>query len=304
MFWKRKKSERILFEDTLKHIYNGEYQRMPATLLSLAGALGLNDKDTLIIVEKMENKKMIQVSGTGLSLTALGKAGALQVIRAHRLWESYLVNEVGIPLKDIHEQAELKEHTITPDEVDKLEAQLGYPLHDPHGDPIPSKYYDIEPKKNIALVDWKIGKFARIKHIEDEPQAIYTQILSEGLIVNTYLKIIEANEKGFHLWTNVNECWIAPIVAANIFVEAAPVWVKEIQGEALSVLNPGETGKILDLKCQGLTRRRFLDLGLLPGTKIEAVMRSALAEPLAYKVRETIIALRKDQANQILIEPR
>ncbi len=128
--------------------------------------------------------------------------------------------------------------------------------------------------------------------------------ITEGLIINTYLKIIEADEHGLHLWTNVHECWLAPIVAANIFVEAAPPWVKEIQGEPLSVLKPGECGKILDLKCQGLIRRRFLDLGLLPGTVIEAVMPSALAEPLAYKVRETMIALRREQTEQILIEPK
>ncbi len=164
MFWKRKKSERILFEDALKHIHNSEYQKMSATTLSLAGALGLGTKQTILIASKMEQKGLLHVSGTGLRLTAFGKAGALQIIRAHRLWESYLVDEVGVSLEHIHQQAELKEHTITPDEADEQEAQLGYPLYDPHGDPIPSAHHTIEIEKTIPLVDWPIRNFLAYSH--------------------------------------------------------------------------------------------------------------------------------------------
>lgn len=302
MFWKHKHTQRILFEDILKHIFDCEYRKVEATILSLSGILHIKDQKVVALIAKMEKRKLVRISSDGIHLTPHGRAWALQVIRAHRLWESYLVDEVGIPLNEIHVQAERKEHEITPAQADQLEAQLGYPLRDPHGDPIPSATQKVDPKKGTSLIDWPVGKLARIIHIEDEPETVFEQILAEGLLLDTCLKILKADEKGIHLWTNVHECWLAPIVAANIFVEKAPQWVEEISGEPLSVLQPGQRGKILALKCQGLTRQRFLDLGLLPGTTIEAVISSALAEPMAYKIRETMIALRSEQAKQILIK--
>jgi DtxR family Mn-dependent transcriptional regulator len=302
MFFRRKESERILFEDSLKHIYDCEYRKVEATILSLAGSLRLKDKKVVRIVSIMEKRGLVRVLSDGIHLTPHGRAWALQVIRAHRLWESYLVDQVGLPINKIHEEAEHKEHSITPAEADQLEAQLGYPRRDPHGDPIPSATHSIDQKKGVSLVDWPVNKLARIIHIEDEPKTILEQILAEGLLLDTCIKILKSDDSGLHLWTNVHECWLAPVVAANIFVEEAPKWMAEISGEPLNVLKPGECGTILALKSQGLNRRRFLDLGLLPGTVVEAVMPSALAEPLAYKVRETLIALRHEQTQQILIK--
>jgi len=302
MFWKSKESERIKFEDALKHIYDYEYRKVKATILSLSGILRLRDKKAVVILNKMEKRGLVRIVGDGIQLTSHGRAWALQVIRAHRLWESYLVDELGVPLDKIHKQAEEKEHDITPAQADELEAYLGYPLRDPHGDPIPTASHDVEQKKYTSLIDWPIGKLARIVHIEDEPETVFAQILADGLILDTCVKILHSDSKGVQIWTNVHECWLAPVVAANIFVESAPEWLEEIKGESLTILKPEERGKILALNCQGLTRRRFLDLGLLPETLIEAIMPSALAEPLAYKVRDTMIALRREQTDQILIK--
>ena len=302
MFFKHSQTQRIRFEDALKHIYDCEYRKVEATILSLSGTLHIKDKRIVTLLSKMEKYGLVRILSKGIHLTPHGRAWALQVIRAHRLWESYLVDEVGVPLDKIHEQAEQKEHNITPAQADQLEAQLGYPLRDPHGDPIPSATHTIEQKHGVPLIDWPVNKLARIIHIEDEPETIFEQILAEGLLLDTCLKILKSDGEGLHLWTNVHECWLAPVVAANVFVEEAPQWVEEISGEPLSVLKPGERGRILALKSQGLSRRRFLDLGLLPGTLIEAVMPSALAEPLAYKIRETMIALRREQTQQILIK--
>ena len=302
MFWKYAQTQRVRFEDALKHIYDCEYRKAETTILSLSGILHMKDRKVVVLVSKMEKRGLVRILSGGIHLTPHGRAWALQVIRAHRLWESYLVDAVGVPLEKIHEQAEHKEHTITPAQADQLESQLGFPLHDPHGDPIPNAAHKIEENHGIPLVDWPVDKLARIIHIEDEPVTIFEQILAEGLLLDVCLKILKSDGKGLHLWTNVQECWLAPVVAANIFVEEAPQWAEEISTEPLSVLKPGERGRILALKSQGLSRRRFLDLGLLPGTMIEAVMPSALAEPIAYKVRETMIALRREQTQQILIK--
>lgn len=69
----------------------------------------------------------------------------------------------------------------------------------------------------------------------------------------------------------------------------------------LASLAPGEQGIVGDLSCEGLTRRRFLDLGLVPGTLVEVALRSPLGDPTAYLIRGSTIALRKDEANKISI---
>ena len=301
-FWSSSQRRRVQYEDALKHIYNCQYKNTDATIDSLSGALGMRPKQSLALVEEMEAKKLLRISGNGFLLTPHGKAWALQVIRAHRLWESHLSSEVGVPLDKLHDYAEQKEHKLSEEEVNQLDAQLGYPKRDPHGDPIPSATHKLEKIDAVSLVDWPTGKLARIVHIEDEPHSIFAQILSEGLLLDTLVKVIKSDEKGLHLWTNVHECWLAPIVASNVYVESAPEWVEAAKAQPLSVLKPGEKGRIITLNSQGLNRRRIMDLGLVPGTVIEAVMPSALGEPLAYRVRESMIALRHEQAQRILIQ--
>ncbi len=302
MFEKYTHRKKIFFEDSLKHIYDCESRQIDATALSLSGILGLRTKQVIGLVEEMEGRGLIKIAGHALHLTPEGRAWALQVIRAHRLWESYLSEEVGLPLEKVHKAAEKKEHEITPAEADRLDATLGFPSRDPHGDPIPSVTHKIEHVKGVPLTDWPIGKMGRILHIEDEPPEIYAQILAEGLSPDEDIKVVESAERGVCIVSRARECWLPPIVAANIQVGEIPAQ-REVLGEALTVLRPGESGKILALKTQGMMRIRFLDMGILPGATIEAVMSSALGEPRAYKVKETLFALRREQAEQIIIQP-
>ena len=69
----------------------------------------------------------------------------------------------------------------------------------------------------------------------------------------------------------------------------------------LDELKAEETGTVVELLSEGAERRRMLDLGILPGTKIEVVMRSPMGDPVAYRIRDSVIALRKEQARQIRI---
>lgn len=302
MFVKHTHRKKVFFEDALKHIYDYESRQLDASALSLSGILMLRTKNVIGLVEEMEAHGLIKIAGHALHLTPQGRAWALQVIRAHRLWESYLSEELGLPLVKIHKAAEKKEHDITPAEADRLDARLGYPARDPHGDPIPSATHKIEQLKGLPLTDWPIGKTGRILHVEDEPPEIYAQILSEGLLTDADIKVTESGKRGFHIVSRARACWLPAIVAGNIQVGEIPPLDKEIQGEALTVLQQGESGKILALKIQGMMRIRFLDMGILPGATIEAVMPSVFGEPWAYKVKETLFALRRAQTEQIIIQ--
>ncbi|MBA3727403.1 MAG: ferrous iron transport protein A [Armatimonadetes bacterium] len=70
----------------------------------------------------------------------------------------------------------------------------------------------------------------------------------------------------------------------------------------LADLLPGQTAKVIKVLCKGLTRRRLLDLGLVPGTVVEAVMKSPLADPVAFNIRGALIALRREDAEQVAAE--
>ena len=74
-----------------------------------------------------------------IELTKEGKEYANSLVRAHRLWESYLVHEMGMNAEHIHPEAEHFEHILTADQVDEVDKKLGYPALDPHGSPIPGK---------------------------------------------------------------------------------------------------------------------------------------------------------------------
>ena len=72
-----------------------------------------------------------------LALTPAGQDEAKRLVRAHRLWETYLVNQIGLSAEQIHEDAEKYEHLLTEELIDEMEAELGFPDLDPHGSPIP-----------------------------------------------------------------------------------------------------------------------------------------------------------------------
>jgi DtxR family Mn-dependent transcriptional regulator len=106
-------------------------------------------------------------------------------------------------------------------------------------------------------------------------------------------------------WAAGEEHLLAPVVAANIFVQPIPVSesVDEL-GQTLSSLSQGQQGRILsiDRRCRGLERRRLLDLGFLPGTTVSAAFANPGGDPKAYVIRDTVIALREEQASCIRIE--
>jgi DtxR family Mn-dependent transcriptional regulator len=181
--WRRRQVERrrALFEDALKHIVTWERGRKTATPESLAGALGLSQRRVLTLVTRMEERGLVQITSDGLRLTPAGESWAMHVVRAHRLWERYLADDAGMPMSRLHQAAEKAEHQLTPESLDELEAHLGHPQRDPHGDPIPTAEGAIAPLNAVSLTEWPDGKPARIMHIEDEPDAIFQQILAAGL---------------------------------------------------------------------------------------------------------------------------
>lgn len=304
--WKQRRwlHSREAMEDALLHLHQREHEGRLASIESLAGALGVSTRMALMLAERMEEQGLLQSGAGGFSLTPEGHRLAIQVVRAHRLFERYLAYETSVPPHEVHGLAHRLEHTLTPEQLEQLDAYMGHPVIDPHGDPIPSPSGEMPEVEGQSVVEFPLGKPAQIVHVEDEPPYVYAQIVAEGLRPDMVVTVIERSPTRIVLESDSDEHVLAPVVAANITVREAIPEMRAPKGERLGSLEPGEKATVLriDDACQGLTRRRFLDLGITPGAEIEVVMRSAFGDPVAYRVRDSLIALRREQADWIWVQ--
>jgi len=302
----RLNSRRILLEDALKYLFDCEYKGLSCRLNALAGNLHISTDKTTRLLESLRQMGLIILEKDRIKLSDLGRSYALRVIRVHRIWERYLADETGTHHLEWHGLADLKEHEITPAAADLLAAQIGNPVFDPHGDPIPSSSGELPDYSGKPLSEMQEGELARIAHIEDEPTAIYSQIVALGLYPGMQVYMMDVSDERLQFAVNGEECILSPLLAANITVEllASREPLQE-KYAVLSSLQPGEQARIKGIApaCRGQQRRRLMDLGVVPGAIIEYTFRSAGGDPVAYLVMGALVGIRKSQSDLIFIEP-
>lgn len=298
---------RELVEDALKYLFEQQYHGATGRAESLEGVLRISPASRVKLQMRMESQGLIRTEGDGIVLSLEGQRLAIQIVRAHRLWEQYLASEARLPLKKVHREAHRLEHRTKETELEEMEASLGYPQVDPHGDPIPDRSGALpRGPKGTPLTAWTSGRPGRIVHLEDEPALAYAQILAEGLKLGQRLWVLDASPERYLLTDGESEFRLAPAVAVNVFLESPPTPPQQAEGAIpLSRLRDGQEAEVLSIaeSCQGFTRRRFLDLGLTPGTLVRPELSNAFGDPRAYRIRGTLIALRKDQAALVHVKP-
>jgi DtxR family Mn-dependent transcriptional regulator len=304
--WQRKfasERRRRQLEDALKHLFDQEYRGRRASLSSLAGALRISDAKVVSLVGQMQERGLVEAHGQEFTLTPTGERLALQVVRAHRLLERYFADEARLPLSKIHAEAERREHGLSPADADRLSASLGHPSVDPHGDPIPSREGEVAPAAGTSATAWPADTPGRVVHLEDEPEISFAQIIAEGLHVGQLLRIVESTPERLLLSDGLNEFRLAPAVAANVFLAPAPEMTVDPTVIRLADLTGTQRAEVvgLDENCQGFSRRRLMDLGFTEGALIRPFLKTFAGDPRAYEVRGTLIALRRDQASQVLV---
>ncbi|MBE0699071.1 MAG: FeoA domain-containing protein, partial [Anaerolineaceae bacterium] len=301
----RQSDQRQRLEDALKIIFNLQQEGQPPDKFRLAVELKLDLPKVQALIARLEAQKLVKNEHSHLQLTTEGQRWAIQVIRAHRLWERYLADEARMPLEKIHSAAHQREHQMTVAEVNHLDAALGHPTQDPHGDPIPNAAGVLRDiKVSTPLISLQPGQRGKIAHLEDEPPLAYAQLLAEGLYVGQSIIVQENSPARVVLSGDESQYMLAQAIAENVSVHLD---VPEEQPDPavipLGSLPSRERAEIvrIDERCQGFTRRRFLDLGLTPGTPIFPELENAFNDPRAYRVRGTLIALRRDQAGLIWV---
>lgn len=299
----RTHSLRVACEDALKHIEKVNLDGRRPTLQSLGGALQTNLNQVARVVEELVKRELVVFESVELQLTPSGRAYALNIIRAHRLWEHYLSEKTGVAELEWHDRAEAEEHHLSPIAANALAVQLGHPTHDPHGDPIPSADGVLRGQKGEPLASIPAGKMGRIVHIEDEPAAVYSQLVAQGLSLGMTVRLNEVTPQLVRFSTGEQERVLPAIVAGNLFVRplSDAETAETVPNERLSMLSPGEAATVhrISLRCRGAERRRLVGLGILPGTLITAETVSPSGDPTAYRIRGAVIALRKEQAELI-----
>jgi DtxR family Mn-dependent transcriptional regulator len=300
-----RQTERVRLEDVLKHLYNCEYAGTRATVESVAGALAVSRAKAVRLLARLDELGLARPDAGGSSLTDGGRAYALRVVRTHRLWERYLADRTGVKAVDWHEHAERREHTLRASEAEDLAAELGHPLYDPHGDPIPTADGELPPRSGVALTSLRPGTRATVVHLEDEPREVYERLVAEGLTPLVRVEVLESEPGTIRFQLGGQERVLEPVVASSVTVR--PIERKggrEGQVRRLDELRVGEAARVVGISqaCQGPQRRRLLDLGVVPGTIVRAELVSPGGDPVAYEIRGALVALREEQASWIEVE--
>lgn len=297
------KSDQIIAEDILKTLFQIEYDGKQADAALVSARTNKPQEVVLKIIHILIENDYIRRERDFYRLTEKGNKFALMLIRAHRICETYLARETGIAPDEWHQRAHEMEHRLSFEEINRISDKLGNPRFDPHGDPIPTREGKLPQIAGVPLPDWDVGKTAIILHVEDEPASAYKRLASVGIFPGVRLKITKKKPAHIELLVEGKLVEIDECDAVSVLVSELPPGIKDETLHRLSELKPGESAIIHGLlpSCVGLERMRLLDLGIVRGSRITCEFSSAFKSPLAYRVRGSLIALRKEQADNILI---
>lgn len=297
---------RVFVEDALKFVFEHQEAGSRASYEGFARSVNLPTSCGRRIFSQLVSLGLAQELGDGIVLTETGRQEALRVVRLHRLWETYLAEETDLDPSQWHARAHVLEHVTSQEAAAGLVARLGNPRFDPHGDPIPTESGEIKAVSGEPITMAQPGDVVEVSHLEDEPVTAFRELINRGLHLGARLQIETSSADGVKVRHHGETVMLSPQAARNVYVKLVSqrdLVFLEKKPETLADLDVQEEGVVVGLApaCRGLARRRLLDLGFVPGTRVRAELCSIGGDPMAFRVRNTLIALRKAQAALIKI---
>jgi DtxR family Mn-dependent transcriptional regulator len=181
----------VAVQDYLKAIYALEAAGARVTTSALATRMGVSAPSATAMAKRLAELGLVERAPyRGVALTETGRSGALEVIRHHRLLERYLVDRLGLALDEVHAEAELLEHALSEELEAKIDAELGYPTHDPHGDPIPDRELRVSHGPGRTLVDLGAGERASVSRVPDGDPELLRYLNNLGLVPDANVEVL------------------------------------------------------------------------------------------------------------------
>src|SRR5690606_5984323 len=205
----------------LFHLINEIQDKTEAGTNELADALDVTPATTNNMLKKLKEKKLVTYEKYGkITLTKEGRSLAVEIVRKHRLWETFLYEKLNFTWDEVHEVAEQLEHIKSAKLVEQLEKFLDYPEIDPHGDPIPNDEGEIKFIRRKTLAEIEVGKICKLIAVKDNSSPFLQYVVKLGLGLSSEIKIISRQEFDGTMEIEVDKTrsTISKKVAQNLFV--------------------------------------------------------------------------------------
>jgi len=181
----------VAVQDYLKAIYVLESTGERVTTSALARRMGVSAPSATAMTKRLDELGLVErLPYRGVALTEEGRLGALEVLRHHRLLERYLVDRLGLSLDEVHAEAELLEHALSEELEAKIDEELGYPTHDPHGDPIPDRELRLVQAESQSLLDLEPGSRGSIARVPDGDPELLRYLGELGLLPDAGVEML------------------------------------------------------------------------------------------------------------------
>jgi DtxR family Mn-dependent transcriptional regulator len=179
-------------QDYLKTIYHLR-GGAPVTTQALADRLEVAAPSATAMVKKLAALNLVRHTPyRGVELTPAGEKIALEMIRHHRLIETYLAEVLGVSWDKVHDEAERWEHVLSEEVEAKMAAALNHPSHDPHGSPIPTLNGEIAHDDWTALAEIQAGAQVTVRRVEDESAELLRHLQELGLVPGARVEVLSA----------------------------------------------------------------------------------------------------------------
>ena len=199
-------------QDYIKAVYALQGPEMrgegTASTTAIAQRLDVSAASATNMLKKLDGMGLVEYQPyRGAALTDSGRKIALEVVRHHRLLETYLAEALGVPWDQVHAEAEVLEHALSEELEERISAHLGHPTQDPHGHPIPAKDGTMpssSPPELRRLWDVSSGDFVAVDHVPDGASDALRYLAAAGIVPGARVEVVERGPVGGPLFVKVD----------------------------------------------------------------------------------------------------
>lgn len=213
----------VAADDYLKSIYSHtEWQDSPITPSLLATTLGVAPSTVTEMVKKLAARDLVSHEPyRAVRLTAAGARHALRVLRRHRLIETWLVREMGYGWDEVHDEAEVLEHTISDRLLAAIDERLGHPRHDPHGDAIPAADGSVLRVPTVALLEAEPGQVGTVVRVSDRDPELLRALEAAGIAPGASVRLDLIGEPAIAVTCDDRPCLLTLQAASVVWISPA-----------------------------------------------------------------------------------